>query len=156
MWTPLRARDLAPLVLGLIAVDMWVLANTLPAVVTTDGAFRGWTLTLLGWMGIFAGPLSIVGWSANGWALGAVFVRAWAWGYADRGDGLSRLAMALALAAVACSAVGILWMTTSRYVLAIEIGTWVWPASLVVFLGSTLWWAQSRRHRVAVTGRWGV
>lgn len=135
---------------------MWVFANILPAVVTTDGTFRGWTLTLLGWMGIFAGPLSILGWSANGWALGAVFVGAWAWGHAERGEVLSRWALALALATVACSGVGILWMTTSRYVLSIEIGTWVWFASLVVSLGSTLWWANSRRHRVAATGRWGA
>jgi hypothetical protein len=169
VWTPLRVRDLAPAALGLVAFGMWIAANLLPAIVATDGTCPGWILTLFGWGGIFTGPpptfgwigvvvppLSILGWSANALALGAVVVSALAWADADRGVGLSFLAIALASAAVACSADGILWLATSRYVVSIEIGTWVWFTSLVVVVGSTLSSAYVRRHRAAVTGRSGA
>jgi hypothetical protein len=147
-----RLARYAPAVLAWVALVLWLVANLLPGVVggpSWEGptSYEGWRLTLLGWdLALLADDgIALVGWTANVWLILAVGVRVWhLWLEPDETDHLVAAAITTAMT-VGCALLAVVALARSEYIVSIEVGTWVWIASIGVFALSTTLWAIERR-----------
>jgi len=155
-----RAAGYAPTLLAFTALGMWLVANALPAAVerlgtSTSPGFRytvgGWDFAL-----IASDYLALIGWTANLWLLGAVGIRVWHRRREPSGHDHLVAAMAATIIAMGCACLAVVALSLSRWIVSIEIGTAIWVASILVFAGSTAWWAEDRKRRARAIDGAGV
>jgi hypothetical protein len=150
-----RAASAGWMALGPVAALMWILANLLPGFDGGSGhvqTYVGAQLTLLGWdLAMLADDyVALVGWTTNLWLVGAVGVLLWH-GRREPSDPEDLVATRfLTLMTVVCACLAAVALSRSEYVVRIEVGTWLWVASIGVFAVFTVAWASDRSRRGAI------